>query len=362
MRPRVAGIDPGTVSFDVCGLDGGEVCLDLSFPSVELGRDPSPLVDAIVRHGPFDLVLGPAGYGLPLVPAERTGARERSLMLLLRADEPGARVGVAGMRKIIRALVAARLPLVFGPGVIHLPTVPAYRKWNRVDLGTADKVASAAVCIVDQARRLQLPYDESSFIMLELGGAFTAALAVDHGQIVDGFGGSSGPIGVQACGAMDAEVAYLLGANLSKATLFGGGAINPRGEHDLSSSQALETLRGDPRLREGWQALEESAAKAVLALTATLPAPREVILVGRIVRAPSVHDSLSARLSHVAPVLAGSGLGADAKASAQGAALLADGLAGGGFAPLVERMRLREASGSVLDHLRLAGTDAISLA
>ena len=64
--------------------------------------------------------------------------------------------------------------------------------------------------------------------MLELGGAFSAALAVDGGRIVDGLGGSAGPIGARACGALDAEVAYLLGAALSKRTVFSGGALDPR--------------------------------------------------------------------------------------------------------------------------------------
>ena len=161
-------------------------------------------------------MLGPAGYGLPLVPVAQVGERELALMLLLREDEPHGRVGVGGMRAIVRALIAAGLPLVFGPGAIHLPTIPAYRKWNRIDLGTADKVASAALCIADQARRLGVGFAETSFVMLELGGAFSAALAVDGGRIVDGLGGSAGPIGARACGAMDAEVAYLLGAALSK--------------------------------------------------------------------------------------------------------------------------------------------------
>src|SRR4029079_8198247 len=87
--PRVAGIDPGTVSIDLCGLERGEVLLDLSFRSRDIALDPAPLlldltfvsrdialdpaplVDALVAHGPFALVLGPAGYGLPLVPGER---------------------------------------------------------------------------------------------------------------------------------------------------------------------------------------------------------------------------------------------------------------------------------------------------
>lgn len=302
-------------------------------------------------------MLGPAGYGLPLVPAAEVGERELALMVLTRADEPAARAGIAGMRTIARALIAAGTPLVFGPGAIHLPTVPDRRKWNRIDLGTADKVASAALGIVDQAERLGIPYDETSFAMLELGGGFSAALAVDAGQIVDGFGGSAGPIGARACGALDAEAAYLIGGALSKRTVFSGGALDPRGDVDLAASGALERLREDPRARDGWLALEEGAAKAVLALTACVPAPREILVAGRLASAPGLLDALAQRLGRVAPVRPALG----ARSAARGAAVLADGLAGGAYAPLVARLRLREARGGVLDHLRMYGADRIAL-
>jgi predicted butyrate kinase (DUF1464 family) len=317
---RVAGVDPGTVSFDVCVLDDGEVVFERSVPS----SDPTPLVSALVEQGPFDLVLGPSGYGLPLMAASDVGERELALMVLVRADEPERHVGVPGMRSIIRALIAADLPLVFGPGAIHLPTVPAYRKWNRIDVGTADKVASAALCIADQADRLGIGFDETSFVMLELGGAFSAALAVDGGQIVDGIGGSAGPIGAQACGALDAEVAYLLGGALSKRTVFSGGAA------------------GD------WLALEEGAAKAALALTVSVPAPREILVTGR-----NARHELATRFERPVRFVE--------LAAARGAAALADGLAGGRYAPLVDRMRLREASGTALDHLRVEGAERIRL-
>jgi predicted butyrate kinase (DUF1464 family) len=352
--PRVAGIDPGTVSIDVCALDGGELLFEDSFRSPELALDPTPLVDALMAQGPLDLILGPAGYGLPLVPGERVGERELGLMLLLRGDEAGARAGIGGLRAMIRALIGAGLPLVFGPGAIHLPTVPEHRKWNRIDLGTADKVCSAALCIADQAERLGLAYEETSFVMLELGGAFSAALAIDRGQIVDGLGGSCAPIGARSCGALDAEVAYLLGPALSKDTVFSGGALDPRGELDLSSREALEALRGDPGRREGWLALEEGAVKAALALTASVPEPREILLAGRL--APVMVDALRSRLAHVAPVRFAADL-----AAARGAAVLADGLVGGRYAALVERLGVRDASGSVLDHLRVEGADRIRL-
>jgi predicted butyrate kinase (DUF1464 family) len=353
--PRVAGIDPGTVSFGVCALDAGEVVLERSFRTADVGADPAALVQTLVEHGPFELVVGPAGYGLPLVPGEQVGERELALMVLVREDEPHGRVGVGGMRSIVRALIAADLPIVFGPGAIHLPTIPAYRKWNRIDLGTADKVAGVALCIADQAQRLGIDFAETSFVMLELGGGFSAGLAVDGGRIVDGLGGSAGPIGARACGALDAEVAYLLGGALSKQTVFSGGALDPHGDVDLSAG--LAALRDDPRHREGWLALEEGAAKAALALTISAPRPREILVAGRLAQAPGVPEALGERLATVAPVR----LVAGVKAAAHGAAVLADGLAGGRYAALVERLGVREASGSALDHLRVHGADRVRL-
>jgi predicted butyrate kinase (DUF1464 family) len=358
----VAGIDPGTVSIDVCVLDRGELSFGASFPSAELALDPTPLVEVLRAQGPLDLVLGPAGYGLPMVPGERVGERELGLMLLLRSDEAGARAGIGGLRAMIRALIGAGLPLVFGPGAIHLPTVPEHRKWNRIDLGTADKVCSAALCIVDQAERLGLAYDETSVIVLELGGAFSAALAIAGGQIVDGLGGSCTPIGARACGALDAEVAYLLGPALSKDTVFSGGALDPRGELDLSSPAALAARRPDPAQRAGWLALEEGAVKAALALTASVPSPREILVAGRLAAVPGLLEALGERLGGVAPVSAAAGVGRHGGTAAEGAAVLADGMAGGRYAALVERLRLREASGSALDHLRMGGADRIGLA
>jgi len=341
----------------VCALDGGLALLEESFRTADLAADPAPLVDALRPYAPYDLVLGPAGYGLPLVPAAKVGDRELALMVLTRADEPEARAGIAGMRTIVRALIAAGIPLVFGPGAIHLPTVPDHRKWNRIDLGTADKVASAALGIADQAERLRIPYEKTRFVMLELGGGFSAALAVDGGQIVDGLGGSAGPIGARACGALDAEAAYLIGGALSKRTVFSGGALDPSGNVDLGAREALERLRADPRRRDGWLALEEGAAKAALALTASVRAPREVLVAGRLAAAPGLLDALAERLRGVAPVRPALAV----KTAVRGAALIADGLAGGTHAPLVARMRLREARGGVLDHLRMHGAERIEL-
>jgi predicted butyrate kinase (DUF1464 family) len=54
--------------------------------------------------------------------------------------------------RLARALGESGLPVVFIPGVVQLDTVPAHRKLNRVDMGTADKVSAAALAMYSHAR------------------------------------------------------------------------------------------------------------------------------------------------------------------------------------------------------------------
>ena len=354
--PRVAGIDPGTVSFDLCVLQDGETVVEQVFETGSVSQDSGPLLDALARHGPYDLVYGPSGYGLPLVAAADVGERELAEMVLVRPDESRADAGVGGMRSLLRALASSGLPVVFGPGVIHLPSVPRHRKYNRIDMGTADKVCAAACAIVDQSVRQAVNVDETAMILLELGGAFTAALAVDGGQIVDGIGGSSGPLGVRAAGALDGEVAYLLGPAIRKNTLYSGGALDPDGTLDITD---MDALWASPAYAEGWSALVEATAKAVRALVVSVPAPHEIVVSGRLARLPELIANLASSFEAIAPVIAL--VPGRASAAARGGALLADALAGGRNAPLADALKVREAGGTVLDYLRVAGAGAISL-
>jgi predicted butyrate kinase (DUF1464 family) len=354
--PRVAGVDPGTVSFDLCVLQDGEPVLDQVFETRSLSEDSEPLLQALARNGPFDLIYGPSGYGLPLVAAADVGERELALMVLVRPDESRADAGVGGMRSLLRALARSRLPVVFGPGVIHLPTVPAYRKFNRIDLGTADKVCAAAYAIVDQAHRRAIAVDQTAMVLLELGGAFSAALAIEGGQIVDGMGGSSGPLGVRAAGAWDGELAYLLAPQLSKRTLYTGGALDPAGALEISD---LASLWSSPAQADGWTALIEGAAKAVRGLQVSAPAPHEIVVSGRLARLPELVAALGSSLGDIAPMV--TLIPGRASSAAYGGALLADALAGGPNAALADALRLRESTGTALDHVRVAGGETISL-
>jgi len=351
--PRVIGIDPGTVSVDICGLDAGALFLDRSLPTTDALADPAAILDvldAAHRLAPLDLVAGPSGYGLPLTRACDLTDNDLRLAYLAPEGEPG---GIGGLRALMRTLRRSALPVVLTPGVVHLPSVPPHRKVNRVDMGTADKVCAVALAVREESERRGCAERDVSLILLELGGAFTAAIAVERGRIVDGLGGTSGPLGVRAAGALDGEVAYLAGS-VTKRLLFTGGASSIAGTPDApADSIAAPTT---PRGVLAWEAYLESAVKAVALLTAVAPSASDVVVSGRLAAMTGVRDALAARLAAVSgdrSVRVLAGFAAISKAAAQGAALIADGLAGGRAAPLVDALGIRDASGTVLDHLHV---------
>lgn len=337
--PRVAGLDPGTVTIDVCVLDGGRLVAERSWPTAQAVADPAAVAGWLAAQRP-ELVAGPSGYGLPLVPADKATDDDWRLAFLAPPGEDG---GIRGLRRLVRALVEATPPVLFLPGVVHLDTVPRHRKLNRVDLGTADKVCAVAVAIAEQAEASPRGVGGVSLVLLELGGAFTAALAVQEGRIVDGLGGTSGPPGWRSAGAWDGEVAFLSG-RVTKAMLFQGG---------------LETIVAeDPRLEPAArEAVIEGAAKAVQALRVAAPDAHRVVLSGRHAADPGLADALGLRLGRELAVAPLRGFAA-VKHAAQGAALIADGLAGGRHRDLVETMRIRHAAGTLLDHLFVISPDA----
>src|SRR5437763_170402 len=287
--PRVIGIDPGTVSIDVCGLDDGRVFLDRSWSTTEALAEPARFVAELEAAGPLDLIAGPSGYGLPLTRVQDATDEDLRLAFLAAPGESG---GIGGLRTLVRALAHSSLPVTLTPGVVHLPTVPAHRKVNRVDMGTADKVCAVALAIDRQARRVACPLSAVSLVLLELGGAFTAAIAVAGGRIVGGVGGWGGV----GC-------------------------------------------------------VVEGAAKTCSALAQSVPTPREFVLSGRLARVEPICHAIRQRLGGLAPTHLLEGFAQFAKEGAQGAALLADGLAGGSRRELVEHLAIREARGTVLDHL-----------
>ncbi len=332
---RIAGADPGTSSLDLLILEDGAVADQCRISPDELRADRELPLHWLRERGPFALIAGPSGYGLPLIRAQDCTERDLALMALVRPDDGASGQGVLGFTALLRALRASDLPIVFLPGVIHLQTVPAHRKINRIDLGTADKLCVAALALA------QLGEQPADGCIIELGSVFTACLVLSAGQIVDAVGGTSGPCGWHSGGAWDGEAAYLMGP-LVKRDLFAGGVLSV-GNEDIG--------------REGFR---ESLMKAVAGLQAITPF-EQIRLSGRLLETESAFvDQLADRLSRFGCVSRLPSLpGAWIKHAAQGAAIVADGLAGGTHKDLVERLMLREAAGSVLDYLYYPGAEEL---
>jgi predicted butyrate kinase (DUF1464 family) len=322
---RVAGTDPGTSSLDVLILEDGAVADQARFAPAQLHANADAPTQWLLDRGPFDLIAGPSGYGLPLRRAATCSPADLDLMALVRPDERGQGQGVAKFLGVVRSFCASGLPIVFLPGVIHLATVPGHRKLNRIDMGTADKLCVTALAIAQHPAR--------TFCLVELGSAFTACIVVANGKIVDGLGGTSGPLGWRSGGAWDGEVAYLL-SPLAKRDLFTGGVVSV-----ADRQAALAHFR-------------ESLLRAVAGLRVVTPFT-DVVLAGRLlVDEPDLTNIIASELGSLATVHRLASLpNAWVKHAAQGSALLADALIGGRFAPIAERLKLASASGTVLDWL-----------
>ena len=155
---RALGVDPGTRSFDLVVVEGPRVVWEKSIDTVEVAQNPQKLLKAIEEASPVDIVAGPSGYGTPVVCNEdivdvKRFALEILLLSTERDIEEGLSRGELGiavysaLARVVEALWRSGLRVCYIPSVILLPTVPIHRKLNRVDMGTADKLAVTALAI-----------------------------------------------------------------------------------------------------------------------------------------------------------------------------------------------------------------------
>ena len=372
---RVAGIDPGTGSMDILAIDdeGPSLLYEEAVPRPRVTRDPRvilEIVDMLVDDYGVEAIALPSGYGAPPRPGDPEAAIREATFVNKQDMERSLQIH--GLRRVMLELYRrGDVETFFTPGVVQLPKVPRWRKANRIDMGTADKVFSVAAALWTEAELHGVPPASARFILVEAGKAYTAAIAVDGGVIVDGVGGTSGFTGFLGLGGMDAELAYVLAEvepGFSRQRLFQGGAATMAGVAE-PGELALKLQAGDPRAVEAFNALAEGVVKSVAALLPSLSGPPErIYLSGRITRDPVLGPMIEERLKSFLDILglkAGlarpSRIGSETKEAATGAALLASGYAGGRYKWLVEALRLWEAEGSIFDHILLPGVREAAL-
>lgn len=347
---RVIGIDPGSKSWDFFGLEDNRIILDTSIPTKELVQEPQKAITIIKSVEDIDLLLAPSGFGLPLKDVE--DLTEKDIFFTLLKFEQKEKNKLIGLGEILRLIKANNIPGIIVPGVKHLPTIPRYRKINKIDMGTADKLCTAVTGIRDQMEKFQISPEKTNFIMVEIGYGFTAVLAIENGQIIDGIGGSN-IMGFRACGSLDGELAYLIKI-IKKKNIYKGGVASIAGYSDLSLKEITLLAEKDDQIKTALKAYLSSVKKAVFGISSSFSSKdkiREILLAGRGADLVYLRDRIIKGLKDVAQVRLMKSYSQIAKRAAQGAAMIANGLLGGDFEPIVKNLRMQEASGSILDDI-----------
>ncbi|HUJ84357.1 MAG TPA: DUF1464 family protein [Candidatus Acidoferrales bacterium] len=367
---KAVGIDSGTKTMDIYGFDDQDcsVLVDFALSREEVTKDPSLIIDKLkeIQHvcGKIDAIAGPAGYGLPLQRAKDATLEDIALATFITQADVERKLKIVGLRQLMQLMKnTPELNIWFTPGVIQLPTVPEYRKANRVDMGTNDKVPSTILAVKNQAERLKIRYDQTNLIVVEIGFAYTSAMAVKKGQIVDAMAGTAGFPSFLGMGFLDGELAYALAntaKDFSKLTLFAGGAAAvARLDTSKPIEEFLQSAKANENVKSGLDLMVESVVKDVASLLPSVK-PKEIILSGRFSKIPEFYALLEEKLSTFfseigskIDVVKIEGNAKIAKGAAEGAAIFANGIAHGKFEPIIDVMKLRESKGGIFDHVYL---------
>jgi predicted butyrate kinase (DUF1464 family) len=327
---RFAGIDPGTASYEIFILENEKPFKKIEVSTAEVRENPEKFREILAKIE-ADLIAGLSGYGMPI--RRFSELTEKDVFLLTLNTDPKATMG---MRMLIEIAKELDLNIYTIPGVIHLPTVPEYRKINRIDLGTADKLCSAILGI----KQLN---ESPNFLLVESGFGFNAFIAVRNGKIVDGLGGSSSFPAFSSLGAIDGELAYLL-KPFPKEMLFSGGIRSYFKDKGMSirkiSDLPLEALQ--------WFA--EYLMKGIRAVEVSCKVER-ILLSGKnfsYAEFTKIFREMAEDFGYECERLKGFGI---AKQSAEGAAVIANGLGGGKFKEIIEKAEILNARGTVLDYI-----------
>jgi predicted butyrate kinase (DUF1464 family) len=312
------GIDYGTGGWKSALIEGPQIL------ALERFEDPAALYPALeekTRNSPHLPIVLPSGFGIPLKRIQEVDDRDLFEMTLRRGD-PGEK----GLGQFLQGLRDTDLHAYCIPSVKLLRSVPVHRKVNRVDMGTADKLCAVAYLLHCQVAR-GAPLETQDFLAVEVGEAFKALIVVRGGRLVDGLGGTAGHIGPRARGAIDGELACLY--PFTKAQVYRGGALDIEARFGQSGQDAF------------WEGLEKE-----IVLFLHYYGLRRVLLAGR--RKGAVIERLGTRYP-----MELSFEDEDGFEAALGAAILADGIAGGQFRGLADHLGLRDSTERVLDWIEI---------
>jgi predicted butyrate kinase (DUF1464 family) len=326
-----AGIDAGTETYEVFAIDGGDECFKYEVETSKVKENPELIFDAILKTN-AEIIAGLSGYGSPVKRFSELTDRDIFLLTLNREKE-----AAVGLRSLIELAIRKNLNIYTIPGVIHLTTVPNWRKINRIDMGTSDKLCSIALALNQLSE--EESYEKQDFVLVEAGYGFNAFIAVKGGKVVDGIGGTSGFPSYLSIGSIDAELAYLL-SDFPKSMIFSGGIKS----YLESKGKKIEKMDEMPEEAVEW--VIEFIMKGIRSVEVSIRNRGRIITSGRFFSIPEF-KKIFEEVTEGYEIIELKG----SKQSAEGAAIIADGLAGGEFKELVEHLEIKKARGTALDYI-----------
>jgi len=333
---KTLGIDPGTKNYSFFLLDDNKgnkedkekENKEIVIPTDKINNNPGYVLKIIKKFMP-DAVSAPSGYGL--APKKVVDLSEKDFYIVSLKKAKSSSIGV---RKILKLLIENKVNSYVLPSVKHLPTVEEYKKINKIDMGTPDKVSST-VYVLSQYEN----YKKASFLLAEIGSAFNAFIEVKNGRIVDGIGGSNASSGFISGGGIDAEIFYLnrKKENKFKKNKFSGGVVSIIGK-DVKP----ETFFKNPeKYKDGSIAYNFFITGIIKDIS--MFSPDKVIISGRTSKYVyrEIQKKFNTELTETKK----------ASTASIGAAIAVNGLYGGRFKGLIKWMKLDKASGDLFDYI-----------
>jgi predicted butyrate kinase (DUF1464 family) len=358
---RVLGVDPGTKTFDIVVIEDGVAKVEKSIDTATIAKNPDILISAVDKLE-TDYIVAPSGYGVPVTRgSEVLNPRRFAVELLLLSTEDDIRRGVeAGeigiwvydaLSKAVEHLVKRYgIKVLFLPSIILLPTVPTYRKLNKIDMGTVDKLAATFIAIHSYSNREGIDYDNVNIVVAELGFGYNAVIAVSKGKIVDGIGGTYASIGTLTAGSLDLEVVVRV-SHWDRWDVFHGGIFYYTNTFDMNALAKAFENNEEPQASI-FKGFVEAVAKDIMRALVASPRAEVVMLTGRHSRIELVKKLLQELLRDIEFIYTQPLRGAlISKEAAQGYAAIGKGISGGFFKDLVKHMEIEKACGTTADYL-----------
>ena len=216
------------------------------------------------------------------------------------------------------------------PQIKELPTIPAYRKLNRLQMGAAGQLCTVAMLIYRLFER-ETAWSEMNFLLLEVQQDSVSIQVVEDGQIVNGLSGMADVSEIRLHLRLDGNFSYSFGSDHREST-YRSDWLNP------VDASKHELVNGHARKYAFWEGLAQELAGLM-----AIHHCEDIVVLGQRKEAVIEWFDDIYQLYHF-PYKDSDRPGFEA---ATGAAIVAEGLAHNGLAAeVVERLQIRGAISS----------------